>query len=270
MRPITVVLGLACLLAAACGGDKAPETSTNSAPDVNAPAASEELVSASAVLGNAARNAKEVDSFRGVMEMEMSFGPMSMEIDGDLVFRAPDASYVTMDMFGQQLEVLVYGVNVYMRLPGDDWMMLDLASAGIDLGALEGIAENKGFMDLQALADSLGELEELGDDTIDGKTYAHYRAEPDFEDLMAQLPEGFFDPSLVDQVEGAVDWVNFEFWIDETTELPRRFEMAMEMELEGESSSVLMAFDFLEYNTPVDIPAEPVDAPPFDPGLLGG
>ena len=272
MRPITLALGLVCLLAVACGGDKVsePESSSQAPPDAHEPAAGDKLVSSNAVLGAAARNAKAVDSFRGTMEMEMDFGPMAVAIDGELVFRAPDATYMTMDMFGQEIEMLVYGTNIYMRPPGADWMQLDLTSAGIDLSQLQDYAENKGFMDLEALSESLGDLEQLDDATIDGKTYAHYRADADFEELLEDMPEGFLDPAIAEQVRGSVGDVGFEFWIDESTELPRRFEMAMDMDIQGESGTMTMAFDFLEYNTPVDIPSEPVGAPAFDPASLGG
>lgn len=271
MRPITLVLGLVCLLAAACGGDKASERETSSdAPPIAHEQAGEKLVSSSAVLGGAARNAKAVDSFRGTMKMEMDFGSMSVGFDGELVFRAPDATYMTMDTFGQDIEMLVYGTNIYMRPPGADWMQLDLTAAGIDLSQLEQYAENKGFMDLEALSESLGDLEQLDDATIDGKTYAHYRADADFEELLQDMPDGFLDPSLVQQMRGSVGDIGFEFWIDESTELPRRFEMAVDMDIEGENGTMTMAFDFLEYNTPVEIPDEPVGAPAFDPAALGG
>ena len=271
MRPIVLVLGLVCLLAAACGGDKASEPESSSAPaDAHDQAAGEKLVSSNAVLGAAARNAKAVESFRGAMEMEMDFGAMRVGFEGELLYQAPDASYMTMDMFGQEIEMLIYGANIYMRPPGAGWMQFDLTSVGVDLSQLQSLAENKGFMDLEALSESLGELEQLDDATIDGETYAHYRAEADFADLLEQMPDGFLDPSTVQQARGAVGDIGFEFWIDEFTELPRRFEMSMDMDIEGEDGTMTMAFDFLEYNTPVDIPAEPVGAPSFDPATLGG
>jgi hypothetical protein len=271
MRPVAFVLGLICLLAVACGGDKKPSETSNRAPANDAPASSERLVSAEAALGGAARNAAEVESFRGTMEMEMDFGAMRFGFDGEMAYEAPDATHMQMSMLGMDMEMLVYGTNLYMRMDGADWMKLDLTNAGIDLSQFEDLAENQGFFDLEEMARSLGDVEELPDVDIDGKTYKHYRAEPDFADFADQLPAGAIDPSLAAEAEDMIDAIEVEFWIDPETELPRRFEMTMSMDMPtGESGDMLMAFDYVEYNVDVDIPAEPVGAPAFDPSSLGG
>jgi hypothetical protein len=272
MRAWILMLVLAVTVAA-CGGDKSSRSDDEARdePRSSDNAASGELVSAQSVLGQAARNAKAVDSFRGTMEMDVEINGLGATMDGDIVFRAPDATYMQMSMFGSDFEMLVYGPTFYMRPQGMDWMTLDLSATGVDLSQLDSFAQNQGFFDLEEMAAALGDVERLEDDEIDGGTYAHYRAEPNFSDLIDQLPEGFADQSLLNGAEDMIQSIAVEFWLDPQTELPRRFEMSMSMDMpDGDEGEMRMSIDYTEYNVPVDIPAEPVGAPPFDPATLGG
>jgi hypothetical protein len=269
MRTVAVALGLICLVAAACGGDKKSSRSAEAPAAPTATAASTELVSASAVLSNAAQKSQQVDSLRGELSMDMDFGQVHVGLDGNLLFKAPDTGYVTMHILGRDIEVLVYGTDMYMRAEGD-WMKLDLSAVGIDTSQFEDIVKNRGFFDLDSLTDSLGDVEQLKDETIDGKVYHRYQADADFDELLGKLPDGFIDPTIASAASDAISKVGFDFWIDPETELPRRFAMTMSMDIEGDSGTMEMTFDYLEYNGQVDIPAKPTDAKPFDPSELGG
>ena len=271
MRTVAVLFLALSAALAACSGDKAPpeDRLRTSEPTVAVTARAASLDGSSgefvSALSTAARNAKDVESFRGEMNWKMNFGGVPFEFGGELLYRAPDASYLQMDVFNQEIEVLAYAERTYIRVPGEDWMTFDLAEFGVNTGQLEQLSENRGFFDLETVANTLGELRQVQDEEIDGVAYNHYQGEADFDDLLDQAP-GLLDPSLEAQVSGLVDQVAFDFWLDPQTDLPRRIEMMMEMDVPGgEQGRMTISFDYLEFNKPVDIPAEPAGAQPFDP-----
>jgi hypothetical protein len=174
---------------------------------------------------------------------------------------------MTMDMFGSDLEMLIYGADLYMNVGGAGWRTVDLSDAGIDLDQFQDLWENRGLFDIEELAESFGEdIEQLEDSTIDGVTYEHYHVEPDPATMAENLPEGLIDASLLEQVQTAIQSIESDFYIDPQTGLVRRVTLSMEMDIPNAGSGGMeMTMDMLEYNGDVDIPAEPVGAPLLDP-----
>jgi hypothetical protein len=273
MRRLILVIPLVLALAACRGGDKddsrgagsgapsdaaAADTSGNSAP--RSPADIRE-----ALLESAEKSAN-VESMRATFEMDMDFGGINMGFEGDFAFRAPDQMHMTMEMFGQDLEMLVYGSSFYMDM-GDGWRKVDLSSAGINLDQLSQLWENRGLVDMEEWAETFGDdVEQLDDEIIDGKTYEHFHLDADAAEIAGNVPDGLFDDELLAQIGDAIEDMQADIYVDPETGLMRRMTMEMDMDVpEAGAATMEMSFDIEEYDGDVNIPEEPVDAPPFDP-----
>jgi hypothetical protein len=233
-----------------------------------------DLVSADpvAVLAESARSfEEEVTSLE--MEMVMTFASEGFTIDAsaEMVFQAPDSMYMTIDMgILGSAEMLVLGDEMYMNIPGQGWVVfsleellggMSLDELGFDSGALEEQWSEHSLIDLQAVFEGLGgTIEDLGDETIDGKTLRHYRGLLDVAAAAAALGDmGGFDFESVDigEVNGPI---SFDFWFDPETLLPHRMTMHGEVSAVGEEVTMDIDVMLTGYNEPVTIPDAPADA----------
>ena len=274
MRQLLLAVTSLALFVAACqGGDKdTPGASrdTDANDDLPSVAQNDEsrpddtLVSGEAVLRRAAQSTSDVSSFEGDFEMTFDMDGMSMSIDGEMAFQAPSTMYMTMGMFGEEFEMLMVLPDVYMNMPGQGWVRLDASAVpGFNVDQFTEWMENRGALDLEQLADHLEDMERVGEDRIDGETYAHYSGEFDMEALAQDAPAGVFDAEVMEQVIDAVDSVEFEIWIDESTGLPRRMQYGFAMDLPQGGGDMRFRMDFDAYNGDVYIPDVPEDAAPF-------
>jgi outer membrane lipoprotein-sorting protein len=247
------------LVAAACGGgDKAPSGGGAAIPSDQ----QDQLVSISAVLKQAAENTDQIDTMSGEFSMAISAGGESFTIGGSMLAEYPDRMFIEMDVIGQRLTMLMDLPDAYMRM-GDEWFVVDLDDAGFDTAAFAEYMDNQGIIDLQQIAESLQGAEQLPNDEIDGKTYAHYRGHFGVAELLNDPATQQFlagaDEGLLDAADGTVQ---VDTWIDPATMLPRRVTMDMNMTMAGflAHMSMLMTMDFLEFNGPVNIPDTPENA----------
>jgi hypothetical protein len=273
MRRAILPFLFAAAVAACSRGDKDPRPLASLTEPTIASSAAAPLrqAGAAAALRRAAEQAAEIESFRGELALDMEFGGQSFGFDGGMVFRAPDQFQMLIEMFGLDFEMLIYGSRFYMDV-GDGYREMDLAAAGIDLKQFEEITKNRGLLDLGEISDFYGDdLKQLHDDDIDGTPHNHYAADLTAADIAGQIPDGLLDPALADQVRDAIDHMTIDVWIDPETGLTRRTALSMVMEIPGAGDSEMnMRMDFLEYNGDVEMPEEPLDAPPFDPGEIEG
>lgn len=281
MRRSILLIPLLIALTACGGGDSSPDDAGPSGGD--APRTEATATAATSrgetggdsgdtqeVLLRAARNSAEVESMRGSFDMSIDFGGFDMSFDGEMAFRAPDQMHMTMSMFAQDFEMLVYGSNFYMNT-GDGWRSVDLSGAGINLDQFDQLWENRGLFNVEQLAESFGDnITQLDDASIGGEVYEHYHVELDPSEIANNVPEGLFDEELLAQVGSALDTLESDVYIDPATDLVRRVTVSVSMEIpQGGEGSVAMTMDMLEYNGDVEIPAEPAGAPPLDPADLG-
>lgn len=145
---------------------------------------------ASEVLHLSSERSLEVESFRGTYEMAMTSGGFTMEMAGDYLFEAPHTMYMTMDFLGQTMEMLMILPDMYVKVPGEGWYIVDATdAAGIDWDVYTQWLDQQGPLDYSSMARQLEDLTQLPDDTIDGVPYLHYRGDLDFADAMEEIPE---------------------------------------------------------------------------------
>ena len=220
------------------------------------------------VLRLSSERSLEVETFRGTFDMEASSGSFVMEMGGEYAFQSPNTMYMTMDLFGQTMNMLMVLPDFYIQVPGEGWFVGSGDALGVDFEAFQQYAEQRGLVDYSGLTEQVEGLSQLPDETIDGVTYLRYRGQLDIAKLMEDLPGGLIDPSVLGDVQDAVQSIGVDLWVDADTYLPYRTDMSMEVSGGGFPFSMQMSMLSFDYNKPVDIPAAPADAKPID--LLSG
>jgi hypothetical protein len=235
------------------------------------------LVSADpeAVLDESAESfQQEVDSLQAELLFSMNIGGFDMNASAEMAFQAPDQMHATMDFTGLgTFEMLLLGADLYMNMPGQGWVQISLDDAGLsefglDAATLQDVMTDHSLVDYQGLIHSLGgEVDDLGEETVDGGPFRHYRTTTDFADMAAAFSDAFGATSDLG-LDGLSGPLTLDVWVDPDTTLPHRIDVNGELAF-GEGS---MVFDgtmlFFGYNEPVEIPGAPPDAVPF--ALLGG
>jgi hypothetical protein len=259
-----IIVGLFAFACSGGGDDKGKATSnTDSGPEPQALAARDALIVSS-------EKQEEIESYRGTFEMSFGSGGLSFGMSGDYVYEAPDKMYMTMEMFGEEIEMLVILPDMYMKLPGEGWVVFSLDDAGADLGidfqGLLDYAEQRGPVDYSSIVDGLEDVVLIGDETIDGVAYEHYRGTLDFASLMEDVPADILDPELFDMASDVVSGLTVEVWLEAETQLPYRTVMSMDMgglPDVDETITMTITTTSVDYNEPVDIPDAPTDARPI-------
>ena len=272
------LVSLALALSAACGGsaDKAS----------NEPLDPQLLVSnPSAALGASAdRFEASVQSVEARFSLEMSMQGSRFGAEGEFAYRAPDSAHMTMRMSGGdgqfvdlaqlgEFEVLLLGDEIYMNTGFTGWAKASLGDLGADADSLKKLLDGHSPLDYQAFVDDVGAtVENMGDTTVNGKTYTRLRITTDFGQLMDSVfnslgGSGLGEGALPMDISGPI---TMDILMDPATMLPFTFEANGEFNISGESADFKMAFKFFDYNGPVDIPEPPADAVPFDQVESGG
>lgn len=237
-------------------GDRGPEDVVSSEPL--------EVLSASAE-----RFQDEAQSFQADLDFTMTAGSFSVDASAMMAFQAPDQMHMTMDISGLgSYEMLLLGTEIYMNIPPQGWVVFSLDDAGLDeLGVdpnmFQELVGDHSFLDYDSIIESLGgEVEDMGEETVDGVTVRHLRATLDFADLEAAFSDAFgaTDGLGLDSVAGPM---TFDVWVDPETFLPHRMIAVGEFGFGTESMVFEAAMSFSNFNEPVEIPEAPADAVPF-------
>ena len=275
MRIFTRVLPLALaatlfVLASACssGGGGTDQTTSNQPAD-QTDGQSSDLVSMDPldVLSASAESfQEEVQSLEVDLQFVINVGGLDIDSSAEMAFQAPDQMHLTVTVTGQgESEVLVLGTDIYMNVPLMGWILfslddLGLEELGLDAQTLQETFSDHSLVDYAALVQSVGgEVEDLGDETIDGGTYRHYRGTVDFADLSAAFNDavGASEGLNLDDVSGPL---TFDVWVDPDSYLPYKLTAGGEFAFGADD----MVFDaemlFTSYNEPVEIPDAPQDA----------
>jgi hypothetical protein len=220
-----------------------------------------------AVLATSAeRFAQKVETFRGTFDMTMTMGDFHIGTKGRISFRSPDTMYMTMDIGGQTMEELVVLPDIYMRLPGEGWCVMTAESMGINREAYEDYLRSQGPSDYWNTAQQLDGLTQLPDEVLDGVTYLHYEGTLDMSEALKDIPEGLYEPGMLEQIEDVLQPVTTELWLDKETYLPHRTDVHMTLSVQGTDFSMDMSMEYSGYNEPVYIPEPPIDVEPLGPG----
>src|SRR3972149_6833468 len=140
---------------------------------------------------------QDVDSLQAELVFSMNVGGFAVEATSDMAFQAPDQMHATMDLTGLgTFEMLLLGTDLYMNMPGQGWVMISLDDAGLselglDPSTFQDIMTDHSMVDYQQLVQSLGgDVEDLGEETLDGGTFRHYRTQMDFADMAGAVWDG--------------------------------------------------------------------------------
>lgn len=227
-------------------------------------------------LAAAADSATEAGSSRMTMTMAMSVSGQELEIEGEGAFDFDaEIGEMTMTVSGaglgepQSIETIVDSTYLYMKMPeqlgGDGgWIRMDLTS--IPGGANQFSQDPSQY--LSFLRGASDEIEEVGTEEIDGTETTHYRAELSFDKILEQAPNDEAADEIRTQLEalgGEVDSIPADVWIDEDG-LPRRMELKMSVEAQGESAEMDITMDLFDYGVEVDVEPpsdyEEISSPP--------
>lgn len=273
---IPVLAALLVMLALACksggGSDQGDDQSQQQDSADYGDSGGNEFVSADPtdVLAESAEYfEKDVDSLQADLTFSMNANGLNLDATAKMAYQAPDQMYMTMDMgMLGTFEILMLGQDIYMNIPGMGWVSLSLADAGLeglglDPAELEQLVGEHSLVDYQALVDSLGgEITDLGEETLDGATYRHFRGEMDFADVAAALSDTFGASGdlAMSEISGPL---TFDVWVDPDSSLPYKLEANGELSFAGEPMVFDATMEFTGYNEAVEIPAAPADAVPF-------
>ncbi len=255
-------------------GQTVADDGSDDASDVFVSTAPLEVLSASAESFQ-----EEVQSLQAEMEFTIIAGGFSIDTSAEMAFQAPDQMHMTMDITGLgSFEMLMLGTEIYMNVPGQGWLVFSFedlleefgsGELGLDAEAFQDIFSDHSFVDYEAIISNLGgDVQDLGEETVDGSTYRHYRGTLDFGDLTDAFGDAFgvTDGLSLEDVSGPL---TFDVWVDPETVLPYKAAVSGELAFGADS----MVFDatmlFTGYNEPVDIPGPPEDAVSFSE-LFGG
>lgn len=248
-------------------GDPADDEGDGPVAVVREPSDGEALPPASALALSAERSL-EPESFRGTYELTMDFAGLSIGMDGEYVFEAPNSMYMTISILGESIDMLMILPDLYVRVPGEGWYYASAEDVGVDWEEFVAYAEQRGPIDFQSIADGLYGVAQLPDETIDGVTYLRYGGTLDLNEIYQDMPEGLMDPALLG--DSLVGDVHVDLWLYKDSYLPHRVDITIgfgdlpDMPTGGAMEMSMVMFD---YNEPVDIPDAPANAQPID--LLG-
>jgi hypothetical protein len=223
----------------------------------------------------AVRNTEAAPSSRFVMDVEFHGGSAAgLSLHGEGV--ASDdgkqlQAKVTMTPLGSFEERLV-GDSIYVNfgdipkiadeLPaGKPWLQLsfaDLQSAtGVDLQQLVDQAKNsgpsQGLANLQGLS---GDVEKVGDDTIDGRHATHYRASIDYAKV-AEKASGY-SPEIAEKLQ-QLGTVPADVWIDDDDHVVKMHYTIAAGAISGGSGSADFTLQMGDIGEPVTVDAPPAD-----------
>lgn len=277
------------LLAAACGGnsDSTPEPQPSDQPQPTPEAAahgaeggqtSGALVSDIAqAMRQSVRNMQEqVNSVWADFTFDMSAGAMTVGANGEFRYQAPDQMYLKMKMNGGanasfdladlgDIEVLVLGDTLYMNSAFTGWVKLSLTEMGADADTFKGWMAGHSPFDYAALVEKVGgNIESLGAEQIDGKTYAHFRVTIDLADILGAFAKALSSTggTVMESAfpQGLSGPIVMDIWVDQATLLPYRLAANGDFTLGQQSAAMTLEFNFRQFNGAVDMPQAPASA----------
>ena len=265
MRRGVLVLLVLPLEPAACGGG-----SKN---------ASEPTLSPVAYVKGAATKTAQAKSEHMALKGSVSVAGQLVTITGEGDFDNPNrvgSLHLTFNAGGLSgdIDEVISGTLIYMRSPlfadalpkGKTWISIDLekvaARQGIDLSSLGAQDPTQTFAQLRAL----GNVTEVGEETVDGADTTHYRGYID----PAKLPQGAKVKALTNATYGPYD-----VWIGKDDGYVRRVKLSFAMGTAAAGRQrIATTVNFSNFNEAVSVSA-PSDAETLDatkmsiPGLGG-
>jgi hypothetical protein len=243
---------------------------------------SEELSPQAAVAQSATKTADAGSArftFTGTMS-GVPGGPFTFEGEGAfsgqqgrMTFDMSDFGAATGGAFGGEMEMLMDGLLIYMKIPpqiaselpgGKEWIGIDLAAAGEELGIdfeeLTQFQQADPTQTLQYLRGASEDFEEVGSEEVRGVETTHYRGTVDLRKALEQIPADSRDAfERVLELVGDTK-MPFEVWIDNDG-LARRmkYEQPLPAGEGGQGTSMVLTMDMYDFGVEVDVEPPPDD-----------
>jgi len=206
-------------------------------------------LTADQVLQKLAENSKNLKTGQITLDMEMSVAGSSININSTGVFENPDKSFLTMDMMGNTIQVLVLSpTEVYTRQDESGSWTKSPAAAEAQTGSLYDFTRNPEL--LLKYYKNAKLLEEKAIPECSAACY-HLSFELDVSELF----------NATGDMQSALQNVKFsapalvELWIDKTDFFTRRQESNFAMEVNGQEVEVEAVITQTGINQPVTIPS---------------
>ncbi len=278
MRIITRVLPLALaatlfILASACSSGGTTKTTSDQADGQSSDLVSMDPLDVLAASAESFQD--EVQSLEADLQFSINVGGLDIVTSAEMAFQAPDQMHLTMAATGVgEFEMLMLGTDIYMNVPSMGWIVFSLddfglEEIGLDAETLQDTFSDHSLLDYGALVQSVGgDVEDLGDETLDGGTYRHYRGTVEFADFSAAFNDsvGASEDLNLDEVSGPL---TFDVWVDPDSYLPYKMTAGGEFAFGADAMVFDVEMLFTSYNEPVEIPDAPQDAVSFGE-LFGG
>src|SRR3990172_7004970 len=193
--PLALAASLVLLFAVACkSGDGGQSYDTNG--DKSGDLVSTDPLDVLSASGESFE--QDVTSLRAELLFSVNAGGFVVNASSEMAFQAPDQMHATMGLTGLgTFEMLLLGKQLYVNMPGQGWVKISLDDAGLselglDASTFEKMMTDHGMVDYQALVQGLGgEVDDLGQETLDGGSFRHYRAALDFGEMASAFSDAF-------------------------------------------------------------------------------
>ena len=237
------------MLLAGCTSAEAPEPAASQAPAESADYAA--AIKQAAATTEAAKTARVA----GDVEVVGLGADTSLTLSGAINFSSGDfQGEISSNLFGSDTEIQVRLVDgdAYAQVPllGDSWIEAPTGS-GVGLGVAS---------DQLDILRKIADVEEVGQETIDGTTVTQYRGTVTLDKALASLG---LEP---DQVEGAEDALNdldsravIELWIDDQDRIVKLSQEVSGQSSEGAPAGLASVIEFSNFGVEVDVKAPKKD-----------
>jgi hypothetical protein len=281
-RPTRLALLLTALLAtlvlAACGGGSGGDETTS--PSGTSASGADAVLVAAATKASDAGSSKV--KFAATTDIPGQEAPVVLTGEGEFDYAAQKGrlTYDLSDLFaaaGQDIgsepaEIVVDGTVFYMKFPAlssllpgaKEWIKFDLATlgkeSGFDLAQLQQLNQGDPAATLEYLR-ATGDVEEVGQEDLDGVETTHYRATVDVDKAIEQAPAESRAAlqAQIDQLKAAgLEKLPIDVWIDGDG-LPRKFTYDVTVDTNGQKVRTVVEMELTDYGVEVEVTPPPAD-----------
>jgi hypothetical protein len=232
-------------------------------------------LTAAQVLGKAAEQTGQTDSFKADMTMQMTGSSEGgMSASGTMQYRTkPDLAYSMnfgqMTVGGQSMagmEQRLVGRTMYMKMPsltqlgggsGKPWLKISLDELGKKSGMnIDELLQQSQQMDPvqnTKMLTASKDAREVGKENVDGVQTTHYTGTYRMEDAIAKLSPETQDAYRKSVGKTGMDAMHFDLWVD-GKQLPRKMTMQSKQTSEG---TMTMTMKYHDFGQPVQITEPP-------------
>jgi len=264
----------------AASGTATPKAPATPGGDVSHGGSSGLLVSnaVGALDTSVTRFEEDVHSVNARLSFNIVASGMSVGANGFFLFQSPDQMYMNLKLTGDMaafmgggedigpIEILLRDGTMYMNTPFTGWVSTSLDDLGIGADSYKKLVEGHSPLDYQSLVKSIGgNIQDMGQETLDGRDTQHYRVNIDIASLMDAVTDALGSSGGTSAFGGAsASGTMFgDIWVEKDSQLPYRMKADGNFSVSGQSATMTMTIDFLEYNQPVHIPDAPENAKSF-------